>query len=161
MAFPSSPTNGQTATVNDINYVYASATNSWTIVPVDLSGGAIVTVSTFNATANGAQTTFAIGFSPVSADAIQVTLDGLVQPENSYTANPNANTITFVTAPGNGEQVRVLSFYTGARPFVINDSSITPIKLSASTNNYINTIATAAATAEALSMAAALAIALG
>jgi hypothetical protein len=124
-------------------------------------GGGTVTVSTFNATANGAQTTFAIGFSPVSADAVQVTLDGLIQPETSYTANANANTITFVTAPGNGEQVRVLSFYTGASAFVINDGSITPIKLSAETNNYINSIATAAATTEALSMAAALAIALG
>jgi hypothetical protein len=124
-------------------------------------GGGTVTVSTFNATANGAQTTFAIGFSPVSADAVQVTIDGLIQPETSYTANANANTITFLTAPASGEQVRVLSFYTGASAFVINDGSITPIKLSAETNTYINSIATAAATAEALSMAAALAIALG
>ena len=124
-------------------------------------GGGAVTVSTFNATANGAQTTFEIGFSPVSADAVQVTIDGLIQPETSYTANANANTITFLTAPASGEQVRVLSFYTGASAFVINDGSISPIKLSASTNNYINSIATAAATAEALSMAAALAIALG
>jgi hypothetical protein len=29
MAFPSSPTNGQTAVVNGITYVYASATRSW------------------------------------------------------------------------------------------------------------------------------------
>jgi hypothetical protein len=190
MSFPISPTNGQIATVNGITYVYATATNSWTRVPSNTisntanasfakanaaynhanaafeqantgGGGGTVTVSTFNATANGAQTTFAIGFSPVSADAIQVTLDGLIQPETSYTANANANTITFVTAPGNGEQVRVLSFYTGASAYVINDGSITPIKLSASTNNYINSIATAAATSEALSMSAALAIALG
>jgi hypothetical protein len=190
MSFPISPTNEQIATVNGITYVYATATNSWTRVPSNAisntanasfakansaynhanaafdkantgGSGGTVTVSTFNATANGAQTTFAIGFSPVSADAIQVTLDGLIQPETSYTANANANTITFVTAPGNGEQVRVLSFYTGASAFVINDGSITPIKLSASTNNYINSIATAAATTEALAMAAALAIALG
>lgn len=158
MAFPTSPTNGQLATVNNIEYVYSSATNSWTIVPVSLGS---ITVSTFNATANGAQTTFAIGFSPASADSIQVTIDGLVQPETTYTANSSANTITFLTAPANGEQIRVISFYTSARTYVINDGSITPIKLSASTNNYINSIATAAATAESLSMAAALAIALG
>ena len=30
MAFPTSPTNGQTATVNNIAYVYASSTNTWT-----------------------------------------------------------------------------------------------------------------------------------
>ena len=29
MAFPVSPSNGQTAIVNGINYIYASATNSW------------------------------------------------------------------------------------------------------------------------------------
>ena len=29
MAFPSSPINGQTATVDGITYTYASATNSW------------------------------------------------------------------------------------------------------------------------------------
>lgn len=32
MAFPTSPTNGQTATVNGILYTYASATRSWTRV---------------------------------------------------------------------------------------------------------------------------------
>jgi len=145
---------------NSITAAFAHANAAFDKANTGGSGGS-VTVSTFNATANGAQTTFEIGFSPVSADAVQVTIDGLIQPETSYTANANANTITFVTAPASGEQVRVLSFYTGASAFVINDGSITPIKLSASTNNYINSIATAAATAEALSMAAALAIALG
>lgn len=145
--------NSITAAYNHANAAFNKANTG--------GGGGTVTVSTFNATANGAQTTFAIGFSPVSADAVQVTIDGLIQPETSYTANANANTITFVTAPASGEQVRVLSFYTGASAFVINDGSITPIKLSAETNNYINSIATAAATTEALSMAAALAIALG
>jgi len=32
MAFPTSPINGQTATVNGITYVYASASRSWTVV---------------------------------------------------------------------------------------------------------------------------------
>jgi len=32
MAFPISPTNGQTTTVNNIIYTYDSATNSWTVV---------------------------------------------------------------------------------------------------------------------------------
>ena len=30
MSFPSSPTNGQTAVINNITYAYSSATNSWT-----------------------------------------------------------------------------------------------------------------------------------
>lgn len=33
MAFPTSPTNGQTATVNGITYSYSSTTNSWARVP--------------------------------------------------------------------------------------------------------------------------------
>ena len=36
MAFPVSPTNGQTAIVNGINYIYASATNSWKKVTTSL-----------------------------------------------------------------------------------------------------------------------------
>jgi hypothetical protein len=30
MSFPSSPTNGQIAVINNITYAYSSATNSWT-----------------------------------------------------------------------------------------------------------------------------------
>jgi len=33
MSFPTSPTNGQQATVGNITYQYTSATNSWAIVP--------------------------------------------------------------------------------------------------------------------------------
>lgn len=43
MAFPSSPTNGQTATVNNIAYTYNSSLNAWTrqiITEVTLSGNA-------------------------------------------------------------------------------------------------------------------------
>ena len=45
MAFPTSPTNGQTAVLNGINYIYASSTNSWTRVPSTLVGTAIQSVS--------------------------------------------------------------------------------------------------------------------
>ena len=40
MSFPSTPTNGQQAVVNDITYVYASATNTWTRLPVNIQDGA-------------------------------------------------------------------------------------------------------------------------
>ena len=33
MAFPVSPVNGQIATINNIRYVYASATNTWSRIP--------------------------------------------------------------------------------------------------------------------------------
>ena len=48
MAFPSSPANGQTATVNSITYVYNSSKNTWkrqTLIDLSLSGN--VTASYF------------------------------------------------------------------------------------------------------------------
>jgi hypothetical protein len=41
MAFPTSPTNGQTATVNGVSYVYSSADNAWTRVP-GIAGNLII-----------------------------------------------------------------------------------------------------------------------
>jgi hypothetical protein len=38
MAFPTSPTNGQLATVNGIQYTYSSTTSSWTRVASTLIG---------------------------------------------------------------------------------------------------------------------------
>jgi len=48
MAFPVSPTNGQQSTIANIVYEYASATNSWTVVP----GNANTIVATGNITAS-------------------------------------------------------------------------------------------------------------
>jgi len=58
MAFPVSPTNGQQSTIANIVYEYASATNSWTVIP----GNANTIVATGNITAsyfigNGSQLT--------------------------------------------------------------------------------------------------------
>ena len=54
MAFPSSPTNGQTATINNIAYTYDSAKNAWTrqvITNINVSGN-IVTTSTTTSTSS-------------------------------------------------------------------------------------------------------------
>jgi len=54
MAFPSSPTNNQTATVNNIAYTYNSAKNAWTrqvITNINVSGN-IVTTSTTTSTSS-------------------------------------------------------------------------------------------------------------
>jgi hypothetical protein len=48
MTFPTSPTNGQTATVNNINYTYDSTTRSWTrqlITNVSVSGNITTTAN--------------------------------------------------------------------------------------------------------------------
>jgi hypothetical protein len=47
MGFPISPTNGQTATVNGITYIYASATTSWK--KVTSSVGNLTITGTFTA----------------------------------------------------------------------------------------------------------------
>ena len=108
-----------------------------------------VTVSTFAATGNGVQTVFNLGFNPVAAELNLVTVDGVVQPETYYSVSNTANTITFATAPGNSEAVRVINFYTSActNLYIIGDgtvttpkvadNAITPAKFNASANNYI------------------------
>lgn len=108
-----------------------------------------ITISTFNTTANGTTSTYDLGFNPVSANAIFVTIDGVVQPESTYTVNTLANTITFTTSPANTENVRVVAF-AQTNPYVISTGSIgtaelaagsvTPDKLSTSTNTYIQTL---------------------
>ena len=111
-----------------------------------------VTIATFNTTANGATLTYDLGFNPVAANAIFVTIDGVVQPESTYSVNTTANTITFNVEPANTENVRVVAFAT-TNPYIIPDGSIDPSKLSVSTNNFI--------LATALDASVALAIALG
>ena len=49
MAFPVSPSNGQTATVNGISYIYTSSTNSWKKVTSSL--GNLTVTNTFTASA--------------------------------------------------------------------------------------------------------------
>jgi hypothetical protein len=59
MAFPASPTNGQTTTINSVTYTFASASNSWTRT------GVVVTVGTVSSagpiTLNGDQNLGAAG----------------------------------------------------------------------------------------------------
>lgn len=43
MSFPSSPTNGQTATVNNIDYVYDSTSQAWTRQAISNPNGSIFT----------------------------------------------------------------------------------------------------------------------
>jgi len=45
MAFPTSPVNGQTATLNNITYTYVSSTNAWVRNVGNISGVTSLTVS--------------------------------------------------------------------------------------------------------------------
>jgi len=59
MSFPTSPTNGQTTTTNNITYTYSSVTNSWTRVPTTISLSSGTTGGTA-ASGTGTTTTFVI-----------------------------------------------------------------------------------------------------
>lgn len=93
MAFPTSPSNGQTATVNGISYIYASATNSWKKVTStygNLTVTNTLTVATISATANVTAGNVVTGI---------VTATGNVRAAN-LTTTGNVST-SFVIATGN------------------------------------------------------------
>lgn len=95
MAFPTSPVNGQTATVNGILYTYASATNSWkkTVTTVgnltitNTVGAGVLTV-TGNATTGNITTTGNVAASYVIASGnVQA---AYIQGDGSKLTNLNA-----------------------------------------------------------------------
>ena len=104
MAFPTSPTDAQVATVNGITYVYATSTNTWTR---RASASAIFSVLTDTFTGDGTTTSFTLGTTPSSIDLVVVNIDGVLQQKSAYTiAN---NVITFTGTPIVGAIVEVRS----------------------------------------------------
>jgi len=95
------------------------------------------TVSTFETTANGLVSTFALGFTPVSNQALIVAIDGVLQAPSSYLINSSANTITFDFAPVNNEYISVTTI-GATNVYVVNDGSITYQKLGSSVTNILN-----------------------
>jgi hypothetical protein len=138
MSFPSSPTNGQSTVVNGINYVYTSATRSWTrsqgsvnslSILTTLSvggnitangfyysngsalGGGGTTITVDNFTANGVGTQFTLNTTPLSGNYTMVSLAGTLQPRTGYTVT--GNLLTFSSAPPNTAAIEVTSFSAG------------------------------------------------
>jgi hypothetical protein len=100
-----------------------------------------VTPSVFEATANGAVSSFSLGFNPGSAGSVLVSIGGVVQPTTAYTVNTVTNSITFTDdAPASGEIIRVVSFYSSTNAYVIGDASISFAKFDANVaSTIINT----------------------
>jgi hypothetical protein len=92
MAFPASPTNGQTAVVNNVTYTYNSTSNSWRRTV----GGSVATSSIQEFTATASQTTFAIS-GGYTVGQIQVYANGVQLNSADYTATDGANVV--VSAP--------------------------------------------------------------
>jgi len=97
------------------------------------------TVSTFETTANGLVSTFALGFTPVSNQALIVAIDGVLQAPSSYLINSSANTITFDIAPVNNEYISVTTI-GATNVYVVNDGTITLAKLAPNVTDRLTQI---------------------
>jgi len=90
----------------------------------------LVTPSLFETTGDGETTTFSLGFNPGSVASLVVSIGGVLQPTSAYTVNTVTKTITFLDdAPAEDDIVHVTSFYSSTNAYVINDSSVSFIKL--------------------------------
>ena len=118
MAFPSSPTNGQTATVNSISYVYNSTTNAWTRTFSSSPNLYIVgNVNAGNVTANSgtASTSTTTGALVVTGG---VGISGALYIANTGDVSANLGTATtnITTLFGNAatQAISITSLATGA-----------------------------------------------
>ena len=92
MAFPVSPVNNQTATVNGINYIYSSANSSWTRVPYTS-----VSATTITATGNISANYFVGNGSSLTGISSFTNIAIASQSNVSPTYNP---TLTLANLPG-------------------------------------------------------------
>jgi hypothetical protein len=81
------------------------------------SVGAVVNANNF--LGDGATQSFALGYTPYTANNIFVTIGGIVQPDSAYTTNNQNSSISFNTPPGLNENIRVVG-YSKVNPFIIN-----------------------------------------
>lgn len=110
MAFPTSPTNGQTATVNGITYTYSTTYDTWTRVPAP--GNIAVNIDTF--VGDGNTTNFTMSTAPADANNVIINVNGVIQLKEAYTVTANSTTLTLSSAPANGAKVDAIIFKSGA-----------------------------------------------
>jgi len=110
MAFPTSPTNGLTAVVNGITYVYSSTYGTWTIVPA--SGNIAINTDTF--IGDGTTTAFTMSYAPKDANNVVVNINGVIQLLDAYTITVDSTTITFSSAPAVNAKINTIVFKSGA-----------------------------------------------
>lgn len=104
MQFPSSPTNGQIATLAGVRYSYDSTTRSWTRLAAAQSVLGLVT-DTF--AGDGTTTAYRLSVVPASPDYIAINIDGVSQLRSAYTLS--GNQITFTGTPVAGAVIEVRS----------------------------------------------------
>jgi len=131
ITFSENPQNGELVRVASF---YSGASPTYLqLVPAN------VTPSIFETSANGSTSSFDLGFNPGDTTSVLVSIAGIVQPSDAYSVDTTSNTITFIgEAPANGEKVRVVSFYSAANVYVVNNNSITFEKLATTVNTKIS-----------------------
>jgi len=85
---------------------------------LDVANSAGAVVVSFNGVGDGVTQGYNIGFRPDSGNTIFVSIGGILQPEDAFTVNPATNTVTFITAPQSGENIRVVG-YNKVNPYYI------------------------------------------
>jgi len=131
ITFSENPQNGELVRVASF---YSGASPTYLqVIPAN------VTPSIFETSANGLASSFALGFNPGDTTSVLVSIAGIVQPSDAYSVDTTSNTITFIgEAPANGEKVRVVSFYSAANVYVVNNNSVTFEKLETTVNTKIS-----------------------
>jgi hypothetical protein len=102
MAFPTSPSDGATATQNGIRYTYASATNSWTRSPASSSTLSVISDSFVG---DGVTVAFTLSNTPISSDMVSCIVDGVPQLRGAFTLL--SNVVTFTGTPANGALIEI------------------------------------------------------
>ena len=127
MAFPTSPTNGQSSTVNGITYVYTVATNSWkrSVTIADADAVLTSTVDTF--TGNGANTAYTLTTTPQNINYTTAVVGGVTQPRSAYSVLNN--TLTFTSAPANNVTIEVTTIGTSNTTLYTTNNIISPFML--------------------------------
>lgn len=113
MAFPTSPTNGQTANVNGITYTYSSTDNAWTRVVGVLANITAANIMTVNgvfwsngaaySSGSGSGSGTAIGNSSIITNNQSITANATLLPgTNGFSIGPvnTANGVTVTVSNG-------------------------------------------------------------
>lgn len=103
MAFPTSPTNGQVASVGGITYVYSTATKSWTRQRA--SNVFTIVMDTF--TGDGSTISYYLSVIPAGKEFVTVNIDGVNQLKSAF--DLSSNTLTFTGTPAAGAVIEVKS----------------------------------------------------
>jgi hypothetical protein len=78
--------------------------------------GAVVNANNF--VGDGTTQSFALGYTPYTANNVLVSVGGIIQPDNAYTVNNQNSSISFNTPPGLNENIRVVG-YSKVNPFIL------------------------------------------